>query len=73
MNKILILLGLCALFGAGCKITRQGYQFIITSGDGGQIVEGTQLNTGLQSNLVPSLSITPDSGFPSGSFVLPTP
>ena len=71
MKKFLILLGLCALFGAGCKIARQGHQFVISSDTDATVIEGTQLGPDLRSSLVPSLSVMPDAGLPSDAVVLP--
>jgi len=57
MKKFIILLAACALFGAGCTVTRQGGQFVISSASDGTVIEGTQAGAGLSANLAPSLSI----------------
>lgn len=72
MKKFLILLAVCAMFGAGCKITRQGHQFIISSETDATVIEGTQPGPDLRSSLAPSLSVTPAVGLPVDSFMLPS-
>ncbi|MBI5654891.1 hypothetical protein HZC53_04550 [Candidatus Uhrbacteria bacterium] len=72
MKKILILVGLLALAGAGCTVKRQGYQFIISSEGSGTVVEGLQIQNGLQSSMIPTLSVIPGEA-PTDTFSIPKP
>jgi len=61
MKYLLIALAACCLLGAGCTVTRQGYQFVISSASDSTVIEGTQAGGGLSANMAPSLTISAPS------------
>lgn len=70
MKKIVLALSGLSLLAAGCNVRREGYQIIISSEQGGTVIEGLQIQGGLQSGMTSELSVIPNQ-IPTDTFSLP--